>query len=338
MSIVAKHPFTSEELMAFCDGELSTAESQAVTDHVAACAECTEEVDQFRHVSQSLSQWGAPPVSDRIAESVEEHLRKAISARNRRGASTRLGSAGGRRWRPWAIGGASAVASLLLVAVGLSLSYFAGVARDRSDQKLYAVAQQSESQTRGASHAQPAIASEYLESRDQRPQAVAGLMMNNQLSAPAEGFAAAAPPAALNAPLITRSASFLIVAKDISATRSALDAILTRNRGYAAEIDVSTPENDAPSLKASLRIPVANLPAAIADLHRLGRVASESESGEDVTQQHADLDERLKTARDTEERFRGGDHSRARRDREHGSRTEEPRSPRRLCQYRSFGY
>jgi Flp pilus assembly protein TadB len=67
---------------------------------------------------------------------------------------------------------------------------------------------------------------------------------------------------------------------------------------------VSTPADDAPSLKASLRIPVANLAAAIKDLRGLGQVASEQESGEDVTQQHADLDQRLKTARDTEERFR----------------------------------
>ena len=69
-------------------------------------------------------------------------------------------------------------------------------------------------------------------------------------------------------------------------------------------MDVNTPADDAPSLKASLRIPVANLAAAMKDLRGLGRVASESESGEDVTQQHADLDQRLKTARDTEERFR----------------------------------
>ena len=41
------------------------------------------------------------------------------------------------------------------------------------------------------------------------------------------------------------------------------------------------------------------------DLKTLGHVEKESQSGEDVSQQHADLAERLKTARETEERFRG---------------------------------
>jgi hypothetical protein len=112
------------------------------------------------------------------------------------------------------------------------------------------------------------------------------------------------PPPAPNAPLIARSVSFVIVAKNASAERPALDAILAKYHGYAAQMDVYTPADDAPSLKASLRIPVANLAAAMKDLRGLGRVASESESGEDVTQQHEDLDQRLKTARDTEERLR----------------------------------
>jgi hypothetical protein len=112
------------------------------------------------------------------------------------------------------------------------------------------------------------------------------------------------PTSAPNAPLIARSVSFVIVAKDVAAARPALDSILARYHGYASEMDVNTPADDAPSMKASLRIPVANLAAAMKDLRGLGRVASESESGEDVTQQHEDLDQRLKTARDTEERFR----------------------------------
>jgi hypothetical protein len=112
------------------------------------------------------------------------------------------------------------------------------------------------------------------------------------------------PTTAPNAPLIARSVSLVIVAKDIPAAQPELDAILAKYHGYAAEMTVSTPTDDAPSLKASLRIPVANLDAAMKDLRGLGRVANEEESGEDVTQQHADLDQRLKTARDTEDRLR----------------------------------
>jgi hypothetical protein len=138
------------------------------------------------------------------------------------------------------------------------------------------------------------------------------MVVEEQLSAPSPSNAAPqpSPPSdangttASNAPLIARSVSLVIVAKDIPATRPALDAILAKDHGYASEMDVNTPADDAPSLKASLRIPVANLDAAMKDLRGLGNVASESQSGEDVTQQHADLDQRLKTARDTEERLR----------------------------------
>jgi hypothetical protein len=135
-------------------------------------------------------------------------------------------------------------------------------------------------------------------------------MVSNQLSASSRGGGGGAPlPApeattAPNAPLIARSVTLVVVAKDVAAARPTLDAILAKYHGYASEMDVNTPADDAPSLKASLRIPVANLDAAMRELRGLGRVASESESGEDVTQQHADLDQRLKTARDTEDRLR----------------------------------
>jgi hypothetical protein len=142
--------------------------------------------------------------------------------------------------------------------------------------------------------AQSATASPYVESRNRAPAGIAGAATTNS------PLAAAAP----SAPLIARSVEFTIVTKNVTRARPALEAILAKYHGYAAQISVDTPADEAPSLKASLRIPVANLAAAMQDLRGLGRVANESESGEDVTQQHADLDQRLKTARDTEERFR----------------------------------
>ena len=86
--------------------------------------------------------------------------------------------------------------------------------------------------------------------------------------------------------------------------RSLLDRVLARHRGYFGQLNVSTPENSARSLQASLRIPAPELASALADLKTLGRVENESQSGEEVTQQHADLIARLKTSRETEQRFR----------------------------------
>ncbi|MGD0481410.1 MAG: DUF4349 domain-containing protein [Terracidiphilus sp.] len=276
MNFVTTHPFAAEELMAFCDGELSAQDSQAVEIHLAGCRDCADKVRQFHETSQSLREWNAPPVSKRIEEAVEEQMQAADSGRGGRGSKAGFGRARRPRWRPWAIGGASAVAALLLVAV-IGVSVARRPLQDGS----------------GPNPPASAMAVEQLSASSQ----------SNAVPQPAPAPGASETTAS-NAPLIARSVTFVIVAKDVTAARPELDAILARYHGYASQMDVNTPADDAPSLKASLRIPVANLAAAMNDLRGLGRVASESESGEDVTQQHEDLDQRLKTARDTEERFR----------------------------------
>jgi anti-sigma factor RsiW len=70
MSIATTHPFTAEELMAFCDDELSTEETQAVDTHLAECRECADKVRQFRETSQSLREWSPPPAPKRIEDAV----------------------------------------------------------------------------------------------------------------------------------------------------------------------------------------------------------------------------------------------------------------------------
>jgi chromosome segregation ATPase len=104
--------------------------------------------------------------------------------------------------------------------------------------------------------------------------------------------------------MIARTVSLTIVVKDFRAARSKLDAILAHYQGYAAQLTVNTPENAPRNFQASIRIPAPFLSAATNDLRALGRVENESQSGEEVTQQHADLVARLKTARDTEDRLR----------------------------------
>jgi uncharacterized small protein (DUF1192 family) len=105
-------------------------------------------------------------------------------------------------------------------------------------------------------------------------------------------------------PMIARVVSVTIVVKDVDAARSSLDSILAQHRGYSAQLSASTPGNGPRSLQSSLRIPAGELGTALGEIKTLGRVENESQSGEEVSQQHADLVARLKTARDTEERFR----------------------------------
>jgi Domain of unknown function (DUF4349) len=84
-------------------------------------------------------------------------------------------------------------------------------------------------------------------------------------------------------PMIAHGVSLSVVVKDFWASRSSLDTIVARRHGYAAQLNVSIPEDAARSLQASLRIPVFELSAAVSDLKTLGRVESESQSGEEVT-------------------------------------------------------
>jgi hypothetical protein len=106
------------------------------------------------------------------------------------------------------------------------------------------------------------------------------------------------------APMIARTVSLVFVVKDVAVARAALDGILARHEAYAAGLTIGTPEAGPRSLQASLRIPAPELPRALAELRSLGHVQSETQSGEEVTQQHADLLARLKNSRETEQRLK----------------------------------
>ena len=107
----------------------------------------------------------------------------------------------------------------------------------------------------------------------------------------------------VNGPMIARTVSLSIVAKDFDAGRGSLDTILARHNGYAANLNVTTPQGGVRTLQASLRIPAPQLAATLNELKSLGRVEAETQNGEEVTQQHADLVARLKNSRETEMRL-----------------------------------
>jgi len=106
------------------------------------------------------------------------------------------------------------------------------------------------------------------------------------------------------APMIARAASLTILVMDFAGGRAALDGVLARYGGYAASLTINTPENGQRNFQASLRIPANQLNSALADLKKLGHTLNESQSGEEVTEQHADLIARLQNSRETEQRLR----------------------------------
>jgi Domain of unknown function (DUF4349)/Putative zinc-finger len=322
------HPVAPEEVMALLDGELSAAEAQAVSAHLDRCAECSALAEQFRSTSRSLSRWNVEAVPARLEHSVTSAAVKA-------GSGVDIGKANlfvrASFWtsEQWALGGGGTLAALLLV-----LAIFLPTLHRSQPAAMSATSYQGKQHTErespaGASAGKVPVngdsivdqQSKISRSRSAKGQALVALGSPG-IAADSKGlfhglgdhaeksFSVDGQPVTdqqdkvSSGPMIARSVSLSIVVKGFAASRSSLDGILARHHGYSAQLNVSTPENAARGLEASLRIPAPELASAVAELKTLGRVENESQSGEEVTQEHADLVARLKNSRETEQRLR----------------------------------
>jgi anti-sigma factor RsiW len=308
----ATHPVEPEQLMVFIDGELSADEARQVSAHIAACVDCAGLVAELHATSNAVAEWRVANVPRSVEETVAGYVTRTnlgLKVTPRKG-SHRLWT-----WKRWvAFGGATTMLAVIALAISLSTARKASMELTPAD-----VALQSLPEMRR--QAVDSLTSDGQPTRDARERLLTNFGAN-EFSTPAP-----APPADSNgslqqggviggnpdqvqaqqsaeAPMIARTASLRIVVKDFEAARANLDAFLARHHGYAAQMNVNTPEGSARSLQASLRVPAPMLAAAVADLKTLGHVETESQSGEEVTRQHEDLLERLKTSRETEDRFR----------------------------------
>jgi Domain of unknown function (DUF4349)/Putative zinc-finger len=320
--ITTQHPVSGEDLMAFLDGELEAAQAQAISTHVDHCADCKRAIEELNATSASLHCWSVPDAPASLDEAIVSRAGQSVPIK-------RLAKPASTGWfsnrRYWALGAASAVTALLI---------FAGVAR-RANQHTDQFFQQQQGDALMASSASSeAPAPTPTETRSlpdnevglrglmedspglvapgppPPPSAVAAKSRANASAARAYAYAAAArahAPTAqptIPAPMIARTIALTIQVKDLPASRAILDSILTRYHGYAAQLTLNTAENTARAFQGSLRIPANQLASAIAELRSLGKVETESQSGEEVTQQHADLAARLQNSRETEQRLR----------------------------------
>ncbi len=317
--ITTAHSIAPEEIMACLDGELSEANAQAVSAHLDHCVECARIADGFRATSECIARWTVPPVSSSLEERVLGHAQTTPSpwpAKPRRSIQPSFWN-----WRLWPIGGGGAVIVVLILSAVTTAIWF------RSRKSVAHLAEmQTFSEPRSAGQAidgQPITDQKSKFSNGTaRPQEGEGRELDSLVTLSRPGVAADSnglfhglgdhvqnsfsndgqTPSAPE-PMIARTASLTIVVKDFAASRASLDAILARHHGYSAQLTVSTPENAPRSIEASLRVPAPELSSALGDLKTLGRVENESQSGEDVTQQHTDLAARLKTSHETEARF-----------------------------------
>lgn len=103
--------------------------------------------------------------------------------------------------------------------------------------------------------------------------------------------------------MIARTAQLALTTQEFDKARAALEDILKRHNGYLGQLNVNAPSGYGRTLDATLRIPADQRDAALAEIKKLGRVEAESQTGEEVTSQYADLEARLSNARNTEQRL-----------------------------------
>jgi anti-sigma factor RsiW len=291
------HPIEPEELMAYLDGELTADRAMATAAHLGECAECQSIVAEFRGASQILRTWKAEPAESDMPQTIASALaenklvsRSVFPARLR----TRRALLG----QPWPVvawvGGVAAILLLATVSVpNLLRSRFADSLVSKPTENVLLVA----------------------------PEAPSAMPMNGRQIDKIEVFAKlqAAPPVSssapqsdqatvgnnlpANGPMIIRSAQLSVITKEFDKARADLEGILKRHRGYVGELKAGGSTGSGRTLTATLRVPADQLDATLTEVKTLGRVESESQSGQDVTSQYVDLQARLSNARNTEQRL-----------------------------------
>jgi anti-sigma factor RsiW len=302
------HPMEPEELMAYLDGEVPSERAEIAAAHLSECAGCREVVAGLRRVSQGMGVWEvATDVRPSPALAAELEERGSMQQRilvSRRGWRTALR----RYWKPAAWVGAFAAIALVAVINDFGtrkrpLSVFYDSVELRADEKTGAQDHPSDhslSTTNARSYQQPA-----------------GIVGGIDKNLSAEIAAPPPPPTASkgfvrgegNAPgttagaMIIRTAQVSLITKDFDNARASMEAILKRHRGYVADLKIGGATGSGRTLTATLRVPADRLDASLIELKTLGRLDSESQSGQDVTSQYVDLQARLANSRNTEQRL-----------------------------------
>jgi hypothetical protein len=290
------HPFAPEEIMALLDGELPADRAQSVSAHVEICPECSALAKELESTKQELSSWKVGTLPSAIEERVHSTVTTMPAPT---GTSSPFRRASSWTWKQW-LTGLSATAAVGLLFLAISTPKL-----KRPPQ----LAMESSRITRARSVDNASVDSrntrgfDALKERPEGDEFASKLELRTPPSAAILGGRPQASETPPITPMIARSVSLSLVVKDFDGGRASLDAILARHNGYAAGLNVATPQGAARTLQASLRIPAPQLSSAQTELKALGRIENETQNGEEVTQQHADLVARLKNSRETEQRL-----------------------------------
>jgi len=301
---ITTHAVAPEEIMALFDAELPAERAPVVAQHLEECASCESIAKMLRGSPEALAGWIVPaaPAQAQFENALFATARQVSSERS----TPRAAKARAFVRRHWVIAAVSAASVLWLVS-RLPANRLQKWTREMAEPVT----------APGVSAVLPAPTGQAsLHWNASKAEGAAGADTNGALPRPDEREAfsymagsaketksSTSPQSQHSGPMIARTVSLVIVARDFGSVRAGLDAILARHHGYAASLTANTQQNSARSLQASLRIPANELAATIGELKALGQVQSESQSGEEVTQQHSDVVARLKNSRETERRL-----------------------------------
>ncbi len=310
------HPVAQVEVMALLDGELPAAQTKSVSDHLQHCADCSSLAAQLGEAKRQLVNWQVESLPSTVESKISEATEK-LSPQTQGLASILI-----RQFHSL-LGLRSILALCGVIFAALLLSRSGRSPRDSVFERHVAKGSSWQSAARKSAPSDTAaVRGAYNEPLDGKPQnrldvSPMDITPNKQTARTYSNELAWStsdksseeekpePPAPtpIHQPMIARSVSLTIVTKNFASSRSSLEAILARHHGYAAQLSASTAENAQRSITASLRVPANELAAALVELKTLGHVETESQAGEEVTQQHADLLARLKNSRETEQRL-----------------------------------
>lgn len=283
------HPIGREEIMAYLDGELAAGQAAAAA-HLEGCQECLRLAADLRGVSQRMMTWqvasATSGVIPRIAAALDdrERVREKASTLGRRTWRDILGM---RRLSPYVISFAS-IGLVVVLVLMTRLSWYREASHPMDIGSLSRVAAPTQAPMRSG-RSQISVDKGVPDFSNRA--SVGGVEQKIGDSVDTNG------------PMIVRTAQVTLTTTEFDKDRAGIEEILKRHRGYVGGLSVSNASGTGRTLNATLRVPADQLESTMAELKKLGRVASESQTGEEVTQQYVDLEARLSNARNTEKRL-----------------------------------
>jgi Domain of unknown function (DUF4349) len=320
------HPIEQEELMAYLDGELEADRASIAASHLERCKECQELADDLRDVSQKLMAWQVSssdkPVSPEMASALEEAPEK--NAPERRNAGTPRWKTWRESWSTRRLLWASSFATICFaVVIGVSRLRMEKapapvrqvISQNQMTTELYAPAP-----TRSSTTSRKNADSSFSYSTDQAFSSGSNYdeikITGATASLNSPGLLPPPPPPAPQAkkeqrrdsatpsgPMVVRTVELSLITSEFDQARKSLEDTMKRHHGYFGNLAAGGAADAGRTLDAILRVPADQLEAALAELKTLGRVESESQKGDEVSQQYVDLQARLVNARNTEQRL-----------------------------------